>query len=266
MVPLTVRLVATDLDGTLLRNDGTVSGRTVSTLRRVEESGITVVMVSGRPPRWLTPVADMVGHTGVALGANGAVVVDLHTGRIVHQQTLTTDTTRDVVRALDAAIPGLTFAVERDDRYLMEVPREDLGPEGQIQVATREELWEAPAFKLLARHGELTPDELLAVARDALGDSVEVTHSSRGSALLEISAAGVSKASGLAALAADLGVSADDVIAFGDMPNDLPMLAWAGQAWAMANAHPDVLAAVDHVTVTNDEDGVAVVLEDELLG
>ncbi|MGN6687609.1 MAG: HAD family hydrolase [Actinomycetales bacterium] len=56
------------------------------------------------------------------------------------------------------------------------------------------------------------------------------------------------------------------MIAFGDMPNDLPMLAWAGHPWAMANAHPDVLAAVDHVTVTNDEDGVAVVLEDELLG
>ena len=70
----------------------------------------------------------------------------------------------------------------------------------------------------------------------------------------------MTKASTLALLCADLGVDAADVIAFGDMPNDLPMLAWAGTSYAMANAHPTVRAAADHVAPGHDEDGVAQVL------
>ena len=90
---------------------------------------------------------------------------------------------------------------------------------------------------------------------------MEVTHSTVGPALLELSAAGVSKATTLARLCAELGVDAADVVAFGDMPNDLPMLAWAGTAYAVANAHPSVLAAVERRAASNDEDGVAQVLE-----
>jgi hypothetical protein len=78
--------------------------------------------------------------------------------------------------------------------------------------------------------------------------------------LVEISAAHVTKASTLALLCDELGVAPDEVVAFGDMPNDLPMLAWAGTSYAVANAHPSVLEAVDHVAPTNDEDGVAQVL------
>ncbi len=72
----------------------------------------------------------------------------------------------------------------------------------------------------------------------------------------------MTKATALAALASERGIRPQEVVAFGDMPNDLPMLTWAGTAYAVANAHPDVLAAVDHVTAANNDDGVALVLED----
>ena len=123
-----------------------------------------------------------------------------------------------------------------------------------------EQLLSDDVVKLLARHEELSSDEMLAAARSAVPEGAELTHSS-SDGLLEISAVGVSKASGLATVCAELSVDAADVVAFGDMPNDLPMLAWAGRGVAVANAHPEVLAAVDHVTASNDDDGVAQVLE-----
>ena len=93
------------------------------------------------------------------------------------------------------------------------------------------------------------------------GHLAEFSHSSTNDTLIEISAMGVSKASGLARLCRRLHIDREDVIAFGDMPNDLPMLAWAGHAVAVANAHPQVIAAADEVTAANDESGVAQVLE-----
>jgi len=129
-----------------------------------------------------------------------------------------------------------------------------------VRVGPAEEILDRPAAKLLARHPRMACDELLALAVEVLDGQVAVTSSSK-EALLEISAPGVTKASALAALAARAGIPAAEVVAFGDMPNDLPMLAWAGRAVAVANAHPEVLAVADEVTASNDEDGVALVLE-----
>jgi hydroxymethylpyrimidine pyrophosphatase-like HAD family hydrolase len=120
---------------------------------------------------------------------------------------------------------------------------------------------EAPAHKLLFGHPGWTADELLAVAQEALGDLAEATHSNPARSVIEMSAHGVSKATTLACLCASRGIAAADVLAFGDMPNDLPMLTWAGAAVAVANAHPQVLSAVSHHTGTNDGDGVARILE-----
>ncbi len=94
----------------------------------------------------------------------------------------------------------------------------------------------------------------------ALAGLAEATHSSH-SGLVEISAAGVTKAAGLAWYCHRIGIAADDVLAFGDMPNDVPMLTWAGRAVAVANAHPAVLAVADEVTSANSTDGVAAYLE-----
>jgi Cof subfamily protein (haloacid dehalogenase superfamily) len=255
------RLVASDLDGTLVRSDGSISPRTREALARVEEAGALFVMVTGRPPRWMAPVAEQTGHRGLAVCANGAIVYDLHRERVVRDARLDGAVALQVVQALRDEVPGIAFAVEKGvdgfGRESSYVPRWD---NGEVAVAPIEQLVEQGVVKLLARVEGTGSDDLLAVARTVVADLGECTHSSNDG-LLEISASGVSKASGLASLAEEWGIVAADVVAFGDMPNDLPMLVWAGRSVGMGNGHPDVLAVVDEVTGTNDDDGVPQVLE-----
>jgi hydroxymethylpyrimidine pyrophosphatase-like HAD family hydrolase len=118
-----------------------------------------------------------------------------------------------------------------------------------------------PAYKGFARAEDLTADELLVVARRVIPESLgTVTQSGLG--YIEITASGVTKASGLAVVAEELGIDPADVCVFGDMPNDVPMFEWAGwRRVAVANAHPSVLALADEVTASNDADGVAAWLE-----
>jgi Cof subfamily protein (haloacid dehalogenase superfamily) len=255
------RLVASDLDGTVVRSDGTISARTVAALAAVEAAGVPFVMVTGRPIRWMRQISEMTGHHGVAICANGAIAYDLHTERVVRSSLLSPAAAREVVEALRAAIPGIAFAVERlhggfahEPTYL---PRWDSSdPRTQAPI---EELLSEDVVKLLARHEEIGSDDLLAAAVATGATGATFTHSS-SDGLLEMSAEGVSKASGLAAFAEEHGVEQHAVVAFGDMPNDLPMLAWAGHSVAVANAHPEVLEAADEITGSNDEDGVAAVL------
>lgn len=257
------RLVATDLDGTALRSDGTASPRTVAAFTRVERAGAALVLVTGRPPRWMGAMAGTVRRHGLAICANGALVYDLHTGRIVEAHLIEAETLEKVMARLRDQVPDLTFLVEYEDGFAYE-PRFRLGgwdAEAAGGVVLEPPLLAArPAAKLLAQHRDMDPDRLHALVSDLVGDLVTATHSS-GRALIEMSARGVTKASALARLAARYGIPAADAIAFGDMPNDLPMLDWAGTSYAVANAHPAVLAAVDHVTAANDDDGVAQVLE-----
>ena len=256
------RLVATDLDGTIVRSDGTISDRTRLALAAVERSGAVLVLVTGRPPRWMAPIVEATGHRGVAICANGALVYDLHTSSVVRHDLLTADAIRAVVAALRRDAPGIAFAVECHDTGFAHEPSYRPRWDGADPKAVRplEELYDDGVVKLLARHDGMNADELLAAAHASVGGLASLTHSS-SDGLLEISAAGVSKASGLASLADEHGIAASDVLAFGDMPNDLPMLAWAGWGVAVANAHPEVLAAADEVTSSNDDDGVAEVLD-----
>ena len=99
-----IRLVATDLDGTLVRSDGTISDRTVAAVQAAERAGLAVVFVTGRPPRWMTEVARRTGHTGIAICANGALVYDLHTGRVVEEHTMSVAVAQDLVRRLQTAL------------------------------------------------------------------------------------------------------------------------------------------------------------------
>lgn len=254
-------VVASDLDGTLVRSDGTVSDRTRSALARAQDAGALVVLVTGRPPRWMGDIAEQTGHRGVAVCANGALVYDLVTERVVEERPLEPAAAVAVVRALQETFPEAAFAVERGSGFRREAsyaPRWPTHDEALVEAV--EELLNEPVAKLLVRHSGLDADALLARARTVAGHLAELTHSSRDG-LLEISAAGVSKASTLEKVVAEHGYAAHDVVAFGDMPNDLPMLAWAGHAVALANAHPDVVVAAHEVTASNDDDGVARVLE-----
>ncbi|MCL7379569.1 Cof-type HAD-IIB family hydrolase [Streptomyces sp. 35G-GA-8] len=283
-LPARPRLIATDLDGTLLHDDKYVSDRTIAALAAAERAGIEVFFVTGRPARWMDVVSEHVHGHGMAICANGAAVVDLHAGgKLLQVRPLEREIALAVVQALRDAAPGTTFAVElttgihyepayppfhQDPGATVATAEKLLQVQGQVHEPIQEQGPEtgtvdesaAPVVKLLAYHPDLTPDGFLAVARTAVGDLATITRSSP-SALLEVSGPGVSKASTLALCCAQRGISSDEVVAFGDMPNDLEMLTWAGTSYAMGNAHPDVLAAASGRTVTNNEDGVAIVIE-----
>ncbi|MEU5780207.1 HAD family hydrolase [Micromonospora lupini] len=261
----TPRLVATDIDGTLIRDDRTLSPRTADVLARLTARGTPVVLVTGRPVRWLQMVYDQLAEPLPAVCANGAVVYDPVTDEVLRADPLAPQHLAEVAERLRAEVPGISFAVEimdsRQMRHETDYPlRWDVDPDGIRPVETPEELLSLPAVKLLARAGEQDPDAFVALVAAAVAGLAEATHSS-SSGLVEISAAGVTKAAGLDWYCDRIGVAAADVLAFGDMPNDVPMLSWAGRGVAVANAHPAVLAVANEVTGANSEDGVAAYLE-----
>jgi Cof subfamily protein (haloacid dehalogenase superfamily) len=256
-------VIATDLDGTIVRSDGTISERTSAALAHAQSLGVLVVVVTGRPPRWLQGIAEGTGQSGLAICANGALTTDLATGEIVEAIPIEPAVVRTVISALRPAIDGVSFAVETiDGTYVHEEAyRPAWLPDKQVIVKDLLLAETAPVAKLLARHTEVSSDELLATARRVLPEGLaSPTHSSIDG-LLEINGFGTSKASTLSRFLAARGFTASDVIAFGDMPNDVEMLTWAGHSVAVANAHAEVLAVVDEVTESNDNDGVALVLE-----
>jgi len=261
-----IRLVATDLDGTLLLPDGTVSARTHAVLQRVQEAGVTVVLVSARPPRVLRQIAHALDINGLAICCNGALVYDLDSDTIVQHWPLSSTLARRLVVTLREALPDLSFAGECGLEFVCEPDFYRLSSlKGKITMYIDDALsfCNQPLTKLIALHSTCTVDELHQCVVSLVGEEVIVTHS--GAAFLEISAAGVTKASTLAALCGERGIASDEVVAFGDMPNDISMLRWAGRGVAVANAHPQVLAGADEITHSNVEDGVALVLERLLL-
>ncbi len=259
-----MRLVASDLDGTIVRRDGTMSSRTVAALAACEASGVDVVFVTGRPMRWMPPVAEATGHRGVAILGNGALVYDLGAEQVVETRALTAEAVVAVTRALRAVLPHATFALETLAGYRREpafMPHHR--DAGAAMTGTVEELVadDPVVLKVLCRDETSTADPMLALARPALAGVAEPVHSDSRNSLLEVSAPGVSKASTLSTLVAERGVGACDVVAFGDQPNDVPMLRWAGRGFAMADGHPEAIAAADDVAPPCAEDGVAQVLE-----
>jgi HAD superfamily hydrolase (TIGR01484 family) len=258
-----LRLVATDLDGTVIRSDGTISARTIAAFRRAERAGARLVLVTGRPPRAMAEIASALGRRdGIAICSNGALTYDLRTGEVTPVQLIAPEQLAAAVRNLRAAIPGIGIAVEYPggraiDHLFQPIMFDVDNPGPRFDDAA---LTSRPAAKLLGRHVGYSCDDLLAIAGPVLDGLVAVTHSS-AMGLIEAAAIGVSKATTLAMLAAAEGITPQESIAFGDQPNDLPMLAWAGTSYAVANAHPDVLAAATRVIASNDDDGVAQVLE-----
>ena len=254
------RLAAIDLDGTLLRSDGTISPRTRAAVRAAVAAGVEVVLVTARGPRTVRELAAELGIHGEAICSNGAIVLDLDSGRILRMRTIETEVTIELVHGLRDRLPGILFAVERE--ALAHEPGFSAwgwAPPAGTRVGDAVELLAQPAAKLILRHAGREVQAVAAVARELAGDAVSISLS--GPWVVEISPAGVNKASALAELCAGLGIGADEVVAFGDHLNDMPMLAWAGRAVAVANAHPDVVELADGMTATNDEDGVALVLE-----
>jgi hydroxymethylpyrimidine pyrophosphatase-like HAD family hydrolase len=258
------RLVATDLDGTLLDDEGLISARTEDVLHRVQELGVRVVVVTARPLRWMDALWAQIGGDagvggGVGIVSNGAVTYDIGRREVLDSRGIAAAEGLPIVEAIKAAAPGAAIALECLGGYRHEPAYVDLHPvPPDMWVAELGEIWDEPALKVLAQHLTLDSDDFRARVIDAVGDRATPTWTTDH--LMEISAVDVTKGGALAALCDRLGVRPEEVVAFGDMPNDLPMLAWAGTSYAVANAHESVRAAADHVAPANTDDGVAVVL------
>jgi len=254
------RLVATDLDGTLLDGEGRLTPRTLDVLGRVQEQGVRVVMVTARPLRWMDDLwAHVGGGQGMGIVSNGAITYDIGSRRVIDCRGIPAEVGLPMVDAVRDATPGCAVALECLGGYRHEPAYVDLHPTPpDMRVGDLADLWDEPAVKVLVQHLTLDPDDFRARVIDAVGERATPTWTIDH--LMEISAVGVTKGGALAALCERLGVPAEDVVAFGDMPNDLAMLRWAGTSYAVANGHESVRAAADHVAPANTEDGVAVTL------
>lgn len=255
-------LLATDLDGTLLRSDGSVSTRAREALAAARDAGVQVLFVTGRPPQFLAEMADTTGHSGDVLCANGAMLTSLETLQPTLVRSLAHDDAVELTALLAEHDPSVEFRVmlHREGEQPLRLVGTGRGyvPEIHAHLADG---WSAFKLAVITSAPDQTSDTYLQTAADLVGHLAEVTHSSPAYPIVEIAARGVHKGAALAEYASDLGLAQGAVHAVGDMPNDLPMLNWAGNSYAVANAHREVLAAVRDHLPSNDDDGVAVLLE-----
>ena len=257
------RVVATDCDGTLLRSDGTVSGLTREVLDRCAEAGVLVVLVTARPPRWMHELGDL-GVTGLALCGNGAFTYDVARREVVGHRLMDAELTGALLGEIKDGLPGAQLATESLRGFAREpsFERANERADGEWLVGALDELASEPAGKILVWHTDWPTEQISARVAQIVGERAEVAHSG-AIQMAEVTARGVTKAVALSTWCAEQRppVDAREVWAFGDMPNDIPMLEWAGRAHAVANAHPDVVAVADEVIGSNDEDGVARALQ-----
>ncbi|MGW1883544.1 HAD family hydrolase [Streptomyces sp. NPDC001970] len=261
------RLIATDLDGTLLRSDETVSQRTRDALAAATAAGAAHIVVTGRGVAWTRHILDDLGYEGLAVCGQGAQVYHAGEHKLLTSVTLDRQLAGLALAKLEAEVGPLALAASRDGLHGEVV----VGPgyqvqEGPLPVVPFDdpaELLSAPLNKVYVQHPSLGDDALAAVARETVGSLVDVVMAGPG--IVEILPLGLSKATGLSLAARRLGVRSTQTIAFGDMPNDIPMFAWSAHGVAMANAHDDLKAVAHEITASNEHDGIAMVLE-ELLG
>jgi Cof subfamily protein (haloacid dehalogenase superfamily) len=266
---VTPDLIASDVDGTLLDDDEKITDRTRAAVHAAVDAGTPFVLATGRPPRWVEPVVDALGFAPMAVCANGAVIYDPATDRIVSARTLSIDVLGELAEIATRVIPGAGLAVERvgvsahdsaTPQFVSSPGYEHAWLNPDNTEVSIEDLLSAPAVKLLIRKAGARSSDMAAALAKHIGLEGDITYSTNNG-LVEVVPIGVSKATGVEQLARPFDISAENVVAFGDMPNDVPMLQWAGLGVAMGNAHPDAVAAADEVTAPNTEDGLARVLE-----
>jgi hypothetical protein len=261
-------LIACDVDGTLITDDEAVTPRTRNAVRAAVDGGAQFILATGRPPRWVRPVVDELGFAPMAVCANGAVIYDPAIDRVVSARTLSVEILGDLAEIATRVIPGAGLAVERvgsahdtaTPQFVSSPGYEHAWLNPDNTEVSIEDLLSAPAVKLLIRKTGARSADMAAELARHIGIEGDITYSTNNG-LIEIVPLGISKATGIAEIARPRGITDDDVVAFGDMPNDVPMLLRAGHGVAMGNAHPDAVAAADEVTTPNTDDGVARVLE-----
>lgn len=255
------RLIVTDLDGTFLAPDRRVSDTNLAAARRAAELGIPFVVATGRPVRWLDVLDDLAEAHSQVIVSNGGAVFDLARRSVVQAFPVDPRVALAVTADLRAAVPGITFGFETPVGFGCEpdCPTRQRGEPGVVQGSVEDLLRGlGPVIKVLGFHPDLGSDDLCDLAESVIASRLTLTYAmvSASYGMLELTAPGVTKASTLALLCAELGVDAADVVAFGDMPNDRAMLSWAGRGFVVANGHHSLLRGGFVVVPGNDEDGV----------
>lgn len=259
-----VRMIASDLDGTVLGHDFRFRPRTVDAIRAAQDSGIHVVFVTGRPMRWLDPLREQLDHEGVVICSNGAVVYDLRADLVVESSLFPARDAFAVMDEIAARHPGTLFAAETlggvvTDHGWARTDRMEIG--APLVAALRDRVPEDQGLvKFLAKLDTAEPQEYVRALTELVAGRLSVTHSV-AAPLVEMGQKGLTKARTLEQYAAERGIRPHEVMAFGDMPNDLEMLTWAAHGYAMASGHPAVAQAVGRVAPPFEEDGVAQVIE-----
>lgn len=262
-----IRLIASDLDGTLLRDDKTISDWTRRVIHDVQDAGIRFVLASGRQLSNISETVERLDFEGTVLAANGALCIDVPDMTVRRSTEMDVDSMHAIIDQLRERVPSLRIAVSRDlgRTVVGEIGYDALNGPDDHERTTRgipeepaEDLLSIPTLKILARAPEWRVHDLYELAVSLAVPGITVIDG--GAPFLEIVGEGVSKGSGLAALCASLDIDASEVLAIGDWLNDLEMLEWAGSAVAVANAHPQTLAVADRITASNNDDGVAATL------
>lgn len=263
----TYRAIASDLDGTLLRSDQSVSARTRSAVHAAENAGLLFVIATGRPPRWIPPIVELLGERGLVVCANGASVYDPARHELMSRVELDPDVVSGIVDDLQAAYPDAIIGLEQGFDFAADELLETSGVEllgswklDGLRVGPIRSFLDRPVTKLIVRLPHPAPTGTAAAIQTLVGPRALVTHSTNES-FLELSHPSVHKASAVERLLEEAGVAPAEVVAFGDMPNDLELIRWAGLGVAVGNAHPRLIEAADEVTASNDDDGVALVIE-----
>ncbi len=263
------KLVATDLDGTVVRSDETVSGYTHSVFERVRAAGIPIVGATGRGPRLEALSRIDLPHADLLVLGGGGRVIDLRgpTARVLRDARVPGSVIASLVTKLEDQLGPIKLLLEVLDGeraplwgdHVQDWPYPD-----DLVIQDRATSLSHDVIKAFIRTPQGDPDILLEAASEIIpADVVTFTHSGLG--WVEITPPNVDKGTGLAIVAADLGVDPSEVLVFGDMPNDIPMFKWAGYSRvAVENAHPALMALADEVTLSNERDGVAVYLDNLL--
>ena len=262
------RLLAVDIDGTMLRSDGTLSPRVLDAMGRAVEAGIQVVPATGRPMAIASDVVDATGLDGFWIFANGAITRHLGRDELIRAFWMERSVVVDLVGRIRRRLPGARFAVEFATTIAYEpgfetvVPNEPPIPPTDDLVAAVARISE-PVQKLLVFDQSIHLSELWHGVQVAAAGLSEPSYS--GLAFIELAPGRVTKATALDLLTGDLGFAPSEVVAVGDNHNDVAMLEWAGTGYAMGNAEPSIKAVADMILPSNDDDGLAVLI-DELLG
>ncbi|MDQ2727778.1 MAG: Cof-type HAD-IIB family hydrolase [Actinomycetota bacterium] len=262
-----IRLVATDLDGTLLDPVGRVAERTARAVMAARAAGIHVIPVTGRPPQGLWDIAARAGLGPFGVCSNGAATVDLDRNEIIETQTLARAIALRLAYAMRVASPGIRLAVDVADMFWYEsgfFESAAAWDETVTEVSDITEILGPDCYKLVGRNPGVGAVELIAQLEEHVGEEGHLTTS--GLDWVDVGAPGITKAYAMERVCDRLGVRLDEVVAIGDNHNDLPLLAWAGTAMAPANAIPEALALATRVLPANADHGVATLLEELVAG